>query len=82
MSIKKIIRGILRLDDGVKEKDRIENVKAYIKQKLREKGFKNNQIEIDFSDIFTDEEVIKAAEELKFGLERGDKDGVWWLFRY
>ncbi|KYH29618.1 MULTISPECIES: hypothetical protein [Clostridium] len=82
MSIKKIIRGILRLDDGVKEKDRIENVKAYIKQKLREKGFKNNQIEIDFSDIYTDEEVIKAAEELGFGLERGEKDGVWWLFRY
>jgi hypothetical protein len=82
MSMKKIVRGILRHGEDVKEKDRIEDVKAYIKQKLREKGFENNQIEIDFSDIFTDEEVIKAAEELKFGLERGDKDGVWWLFRY
>lgn len=26
-------------------------------------------------------EAIKAANELGFNLERGEKEGVWWLFR-
>lgn len=81
MTIKAIIKKIFHVGEDTTEKDNLENVKIYIKQELRKKGFKNNQIEIDFSNICTKEEVIKVAEELGFNLERGDKEGVWWLFR-
>lgn len=81
MAIKEIIKKIFYVSEDKRKKDNLENVKIYIKQELKKKGFKNNQIEIDFSNICTNEEVIKVAEQLGFNLERGDKEGVWWLFR-
>ena len=81
MAIKEIIKKIFYVSEDKKKKDNLENVKIYIKQELKKKSFKNNQIEIDFSKICTNEEVIKVAEQLGFNLERGDKEGVWWLFR-
>lgn len=81
MAIKEIIKRIFYKSEDTTKKDNFESVKIYIKQELNKKGFKNNQIEIDFSNICTNEEVIKVAEQLGFNLERGDKEGVWWLFR-
>lgn len=85
MGIKEVIKKILGTgEDKAKdttEMSNLEPVRIYIKQQLREKGLKNNQIEIDFSDVCTKEEVVKVAEELGFNLERGEKEGVWWLFR-
>ncbi|QGU94445.1 hypothetical protein GOM49_04410 [Clostridium bovifaecis] len=81
MDIKAAIKKIFHVGEDKIEKDNLENVKIYIKQELRKKGFENNQIEIDFSNVCTSEEVIKVAEQLGFNLEKGDKEGVWWLFR-
>lgn len=85
MGIKEVMKKIFRPSEDTKEDttevNNLENVRIYIKQQLREKGLKNNQIEIDFSNVCTKEEVVKVAEELGFNLERGEKEGVWWLFR-
>ncbi len=81
MPIKSVIKKIFHARQVKTNKDNLANIKGYIKQELNKKGFKNNQIEIDFSSICTEEEVIKVADELGFNLERGDKEGVWWLFR-
>ncbi|MBE6067046.1 MAG: hypothetical protein E7211_04990 [Clostridium lundense] len=85
MGIKEVMKKILGTgEDETKDTTEISNlehVRIYIKQQLREKGLKNNQIEIDFSNVCTKEEVVRVAEELGFNLERGEKEGVWWLFR-
>ncbi|WP_097028276.1 hypothetical protein [Clostridium peptidivorans] len=85
MGIKEVIKKIFGTGENtaedITEVSNLENVRIYIKQQLREKGLKNNQIEIDFSNVCTKEEVVKVAEELGFNLERGEKEGVWWLFR-
>lgn len=85
MGIKEVMKKIFGTGEDTKEDtteaNNLEPVRLYIKQQLREKGLKNNQIEIDFSNVCTKEEVIKVAEELGFHLERGEKEGVWWLFR-
>lgn len=81
MTIKSVINKIFHASQVKTKKDNLASIKGYIKQELNKKGFKNNQIEIDFSSICTEEEVIKVADELGFNLERGDKEGVWWLFR-
>lgn len=85
MGIKEVIKKIFGTGEDTKENtaevNNLEPVRIYIKQQLREKGLKNNQIEIDFSNVCTKEEVVKVAEELGFNLERGEKEGVWWLFR-
>lgn len=85
MGIKEVMKKIFSPGEDTKEDkaevSNLEPVRIYIKQQLREKGLKNNQIEIDFSNVCTKEEVVKVAEELGFNLERGEKEGVWWLFR-
>lgn len=81
MTIKSVIKKIFQSSEGKTKKDNLANIKSYVKQELNKKGFMNNQIEIDFSSVCTEEEVIRVAEELGFNLERGDKEGVWWLFR-
>ncbi|MBM7871411.1 vancomycin permeability regulator SanA [Clostridium pascui] len=85
MGIKEVIKKIFSPGEDTKEDtaevSNLEPVRIYIKQQLREKGLKNNQIEIDFSNVCTKEEVVRVAEELGFNLERGEKEGVWWLFR-
>ncbi|KGK86470.1 hypothetical protein [Clostridium sp. HMP27] len=85
MGIKEVMKRIFSPGEDTKEDtaevSNLEPVRIYIKQQLREKGLKNNQIEIDFSNVCTKEEVVKVAEELGFNLERGEKEGVWWLFR-
>lgn len=85
MGIKEVMKRIFSPGEDTKEDttevSNLEPVRIYIKQQLREKGLKNNQIEIDFSNVCTKEEVVRVAEELGFNLERGEKEGVWWLFR-
>jgi len=85
MGIKEVIKKIFGTgedkSENTAEASNLEPVRIYIKQQLREKGLKNNQIEIDFSNVCTNEEAIKVAEELGFNLERGEKEGAWWLFR-
>ena len=89
MGIKEVMKKIFRNGENtakdtaedITEVSNLENVRIYIKQQLREKGLTNNQIEIDFSNVCTKEEVVSVAEELGFNLERGEKEGVWWLFR-
>ncbi|WP_186429627.1 hypothetical protein [Clostridium sp. BSD9I1] len=85
MGIKEVMKKIFSPGEDTKEDtaevSNLEPVRIHIKQQLREKGLKNNQIEIDFSNVCTKEEVVRVAEELGFNLERGEKEGVWWLFR-
>ncbi|NLO52120.1 MAG: hypothetical protein GX103_13295 [Bacteroidales bacterium] len=59
---------------------KIEMVKEYIQDEIQERGFENNQIEIDFAGICEESETIQAAKELDYLATPGEGQGVWWIY--
>jgi hypothetical protein len=60
--------------------NKIEMVKGYIQERIREYGFENDQIVIDFADICEEEETIQAAKELGYEAAPSEGQGVWWIY--
>lgn len=60
--------------------DKIEMVKDYICEQIREHGFENDQIEIDFADICEVNETIQAAKEFGYLTTPSKGQGVWWIY--
>lgn len=58
----------------------VNEIKEYIQRKIKEEGFENNQIEIDFSGLASEEEVKQAASELGYNIEEGEGEGVFWVY--
>jgi len=58
-----------------------EIIKQYIQERIREYGFENNQIRIDFTDIAEELEIIQAATELGYNAEPANGAGVWWIYK-
>ena len=58
-----------------------EITKQYIQERIREHGFENNQIRIDFADICEESETIQAAKELGYLATPGEGQGVWWIYK-
>lgn len=59
----------------------LENIKNYIKEEIEERGFQDNQIEIDFSGICEEKELKEACTEMNFKCEKGEGQGVWWIYK-
>ena len=57
------------------------SISEYIQSQISERGFENNQIEIDFSGLCEEIDVVNAAKELGFKAEKSDGQGVWWISR-
>jgi hypothetical protein len=61
-------------------KQEIESLKNYIREEIEKRGFKNNQIEIDFAGLGEKEEIFTAAQELGYEIEVGKGQGVYWVY--
>lgn len=60
----------------------IESLKNYITEEIKEKGLENNQIQIDFTDLFEEFEELKtAAEQLGYQVQEGEGLGVYWIYK-
>jgi methionine salvage enolase-phosphatase E1 len=57
-----------------------EIIKQHIQGRIREHGFENNQIRIDFADLAEDKDVIQAATELGYNAEPATGAGCWWIY--
>jgi hypothetical protein len=58
-----------------------EIIKQHIQGRIREYGFENDQIRIDFTDLAEESDVIQAATELGYKAEPATGAGCWWIFR-
>ena len=58
----------------------INEMKELIQRKIKEEGFENNQIEIDFTGLASEEEIKQAASELGYQAEPSEGEGVWWVY--
>lgn len=59
----------------------IESLKNYIQEEVKEKGLDNNQIEIDFTDLFEDfSEFETAADQLGYSIQSGEGQGMYWIY--
>ena len=61
-------------------KQEIESLKNYIREEIEKRGFKNNQIEIDFTELGEKKEIFIAAQELGYEIEVGKGQGVYWVY--
>lgn len=61
-------------------KQEIESLKNYIREEIKERGFKNNQIEIDFAGLGEEKEIFTAVKELGYEIETGTGQGVYWVY--
>lgn len=62
--------------------NRIESLKSYINDEIKERGLENNQIEIDFTDLFDDiTELKEASEQLGYEVEAGEGFGMYWIYK-
>ncbi len=59
----------------------IASMKKYIQDEIDKKGLEDGQIEIDFSGLCEEEETIQAAKELGYLAEKGEGQGVWWIYK-
>ena len=66
-------------------KNTIESLKNYITEEIEQRGIKDNQIAIDFTDLYEEfEEIRVAAEQLGYIAEEGNNGegfGVHWLYK-
>jgi hypothetical protein len=58
----------------------VEEMKGYIQSEIAKKGFGDNQIEIDFSDLAEESEIRQAAKELGYEIEPGEGGGMYWVY--
>ena len=58
----------------------INEMKELIQRKIKEEGFENNQIEIDFAGLCEEVELLQAASELGYNIEEGEGEGVFWVY--
>lgn len=60
----------------------LEYAKQYIENEIRERGLKNDQIEINFSDICEEKEVVEAAKQLGYEADNENcTEGTWWIYK-
>ena len=59
----------------------IASMKKYIQDEIAKKGLEDGQIEIDFSGLCEEKETIQAAKELGYLAEKGEGQGVWWIYK-
>ncbi len=59
----------------------IASMKKYIQDEIAKKGLEDGQIEIDFAGLCEEEETIQAAKELGYLAEKGEGQGVWWIYK-
>lgn len=72
--LKDIIKNII-LED-------VEFLKKYINKEITERGLdEHNQIEIDFTGLGEKETIIKATEQLGYEVEKGEGQGVYWIYK-
>lgn len=76
--VKKFIK--IMKEDKKMRRNIVEEMKEYIQDQIKEYGFENNQIEIDFAGLCEEEEVRQAAKELGFEVEPGEGEGVFWVY--
>lgn len=58
----------------------VKEIKELIERKIKEKGFENDQIEIDFAGLAEEKEIKQAASELGYNIEEGEGEGVYWIY--
>ena len=60
----------------------IESLKDYIQEEIKTRGLENNQIEIDFTDLFKDFlELETAADQLGYSVQSGEGQGMYWIYK-
>jgi len=59
----------------------VNEMKDLIQRKIKEEGFENNQIEIDFSGLAEEKEIKLATKELEYNIEEGQGQGVFWIYK-
>lgn len=54
----------------------VNGIKELIERKIKEEGFNNDQIEIDFAGLAEEEEIKQAISELGYQAEPSEGEGI------
>ena len=66
------------------DKITVELLKNYISEEIKQRGLEDNQIYIDFTNLFNDiSELEEASRQLGYKLEKAENlgFGVYWVYK-